>query len=230
MGLKHSKKKNPKVILLGLDQSGKSRLLYELDSENKSGDACFNGVPTIGFNVEVVTHNKWKMEIWEVGGLYNIRPLWKHYYPMTDAIIFMIDSTDKKRFYNDKYQGDNVKYWLLKHVLEDITIKDDKRIPIAILANKQDLPNAMDAYTIAFELGLWKKLDPSLFYKWFDIQCSAFKFNIPHSIVDIIIAYVYLIQNELNGRKIEIFECSALTRTGITDALDWLVKQLDFKR
>ena len=35
--------------------------------------------------------------VWDVGGKDKIRPLWRHYYQNTHALIFVIDSNDKDR-------------------------------------------------------------------------------------------------------------------------------------
>ena len=37
------------------------------------------------------------MTIWDVGGQDKIRPLWRHYYQNTQAIIYMVDSSDQER-------------------------------------------------------------------------------------------------------------------------------------
>uniref|UniRef100_A0A3Q3X258 Uncharacterized protein n=1 Tax=Mola mola TaxID=94237 RepID=A0A3Q3X258_MOLML len=48
MGLRGSKQPQAQILLLGLDNAGKSTLLYKLKH-----DACVSTVPTIGFNVEM---------------------------------------------------------------------------------------------------------------------------------------------------------------------------------
>uniref|UniRef100_A0A8D0AQ95 Uncharacterized protein n=1 Tax=Sander lucioperca TaxID=283035 RepID=A0A8D0AQ95_SANLU len=48
MGLRGSKQPEAHVLLLGLDNAGKSTLLYKLKH-----NACVSTVPTIGFNVEM---------------------------------------------------------------------------------------------------------------------------------------------------------------------------------
>jgi GTPase SAR1 family protein len=35
--------------------------------------------------------------VWDLGGQSSIRPYWRCYYPNTDAIIFVVDSTDVER-------------------------------------------------------------------------------------------------------------------------------------
>lgn len=41
----------------------------------------------------------------DVGGQDKIRPLWRHYFQNTDAIIFVVDSNDKERI-SENSKGD----------------------------------------------------------------------------------------------------------------------------
>ena len=50
-------------------------------------------MPTIGLNIETIKYNNFTFLIFDVGG--KVRSLWSHYYENLDAIIFVIDSTDK---------------------------------------------------------------------------------------------------------------------------------------
>ena len=52
--------------------------------------------PTIGSNVEEINHNNVKFSAWDLGGQERIRSIWQTYYTRTNAIIFVIDSTDVK--------------------------------------------------------------------------------------------------------------------------------------
>lgn len=56
--------------MVGLDQSGKTTILYQL----KLG-GLVNTIPTIGFNVEQVKANNASLLIWDVGGSDKIRVL-----------------------------------------------------------------------------------------------------------------------------------------------------------
>lgn len=78
--------------MVGLDGAGKTTILYKL----KLGEVV-STVPTIGFNVESVRHNRLEMDVWDIGGQEKIRPLWRHYFQGTDAVIFVVDSLDEER-------------------------------------------------------------------------------------------------------------------------------------
>ena len=34
--------------------------------------------------------------MWDIGGQKHIRPYWKNYYQNTDALVYMVDSADKR--------------------------------------------------------------------------------------------------------------------------------------
>ena len=109
------------VLLLGLDNAGKTTLLYRLKD-----DEFVDTVPTIGLNIEEITHQGSKITLWDVSG--KSRKLWKHYYDRVDGILFVVDSTDIGKI-------EDVKEELANLMLEEI-LKD---VPIVVLCNKQDV-------------------------------------------------------------------------------------------
>jgi small GTP-binding protein len=57
-----------RIILVGLDNAGKTTILYKL----KLGEVVTT-IPTIGFNVDEVTIKNLTMTVWDVGGQTKIR-------------------------------------------------------------------------------------------------------------------------------------------------------------
>ena len=51
----------------------------------------------IGFNVEQIKKKNLKFQVWDLGGQTSIRPYWRCYFSNTDAIIYVVDSTDRDR-------------------------------------------------------------------------------------------------------------------------------------
>ena len=82
---------------------------------------------------------------WDIGGQDKIRRLWKHYYPGTQGIIFVVDSSDKHRI-------DTAREELHKLAMEP----ELEGAAILVLANKQDLPDAMTTAEVVEDLGLMK--------------------------------------------------------------------------
>ena len=52
--------------------------------------------PTLGSYVEEITHKNVKFSTWDLGGQERIRSTWSTYYSRTEAVVFVIDSTDIK--------------------------------------------------------------------------------------------------------------------------------------
>ena len=71
------------------------------------------------------------------------RPLIRHYYSGTNALIYIIDSNDKERVGECKEE-------LQRHLSDD----ELRCVPLLIMANKQDLPNAMSTLEITDALDL----------------------------------------------------------------------------
>jgi small GTP-binding protein len=78
--------------MVSLDAAGKTTILYKL----KLGEVVTT-IPTIGFNVETVQVHGIDLTLWDVGGCDKMRPLWRHYFQNTQALIFVIDSNDSER-------------------------------------------------------------------------------------------------------------------------------------
>ena len=50
-----------------------------------------------GFIVETINFKGINFSVWDVGGQDRIRPLWRHYFQNTQALIYVVDSSDKDR-------------------------------------------------------------------------------------------------------------------------------------
>eukprot|EP00483_Globobulimina_turgida_P002441 UN02445 len=135
-------KQEMRILMVGLDAAGKTTILYKL----KLGEVITT-IPTIGFNVETVEYKNIEFTVWDIGGQHLIRPLWRHYYQGTEAVIFVVDSNDRDRIDGGKndFNDDNVRDQL-HSMLDDDLLQDSA---LLILANKQDLPNAMGVNEIS---------------------------------------------------------------------------------
>ncbi|KAI0461417.1 ADP-ribosylation factor, Arf Arf6 [Komagataella kurtzmanii] len=127
-----------RILMLGLDNAGKTTILYKL----KLGKAK-NTVPTVGFNVETIKYKNLIMHTWDIGGQERIRALWRHYFSGTDALIYVVDSADQSRLSDAKNE-----------LLKVISDKELAGCYIAVLANKQDLPNALTPTELIDQMGL----------------------------------------------------------------------------
>lgn len=79
-----------KVLFLGIDNAGKSTLLFQMrDQQFKET------VPTVGLNVETIKYRDHSFTLWDVSG--QATRLWKHYFDKINAVIYVIDSSDLER-------------------------------------------------------------------------------------------------------------------------------------
>jgi ADP-ribosylation factor protein 1 len=187
-----------RILMVGLDAAGKTTILYKL----KLGEVVTT-IPTIGFNVETVEYKKISFTVWDVGGQDKIRPLWRHYYQNTDALIFVVDSNDRDRI--DDSQGyersarDELQRMLAEDELRDAVV--------LVFANKQDLPNAMKVPT---------RIHPRIRY-----LCLL---HDTHTRTTMQVQEVTerLGLHKLRNRQWFIQGCSAPTGDGIYEGLDWL--------
>ncbi|KAK6931044.1 Phosphatidylinositol 3-/4-kinase, catalytic domain [Dillenia turbinata] len=164
-------KREMRILMVGLDAAGKTTILYKL----KLGEIVTT-IPTIGFNVETVEYKNISFTVWDVGGQDKvsmsskdfdiwswcefiadqflilacaafphpqIRPLWRHYFQNTQGLIFVVDSNDRDRIVEARDE--------LHRMLNEDELRD---AVLLVFANKQDLPNAMNAAEITDKLGL----------------------------------------------------------------------------
>ena len=131
-------KRDVRMLMVGLDAAGKTTILYQLKMNE-----TVKTIPTIGFNVETLDYKGLNFTVWDVGGQDKIRVLWKHYYQNTDGLIFVVDSNDKDRV-------DDAAEELKKMLAEE----ELKYCVLLVMANKQDLKDAITPNEVTDKLGL----------------------------------------------------------------------------
>ncbi|XP_077944912.1 E3 ubiquitin-protein ligase TRIM23 isoform X2 [Gasterosteus aculeatus] len=129
-----------RVVTLGLDGAGKTTILFKLKQ-----DEFMQPIPTIGFNVETVEYKNLKFTIWDVGGKHKLRPLWKHYYLNTQAVVFVIDSCHRDRLMEAHSE-----------LAKLLTEKELRDALLLIFANKQDVPGVVSVEEMTELLSLHK--------------------------------------------------------------------------
>lgn len=136
-------KQTVKVSWIGLDYAGKSTIIKRVTQGLFSDDTK----RTLGLNVDEFESEGIKFVCWDIGGQTVFRDsLWESYIAGSSGIIFVVDSSAPDRFPEAQKE-------LWKYVIENQSVGD---IPILILANKQDLPEARSAGEVARALDLHK--------------------------------------------------------------------------
>jgi ADP-ribosylation factor-like protein 3 len=153
--LKKMKKdeKEARILMLGLDNAGKTTVLKKLSEEDIS-----HIMPTQGFNIKSLVHEGFKLNVWDIGGQKTIRPYWSNYFESSDALVYVIDSSDRRRL---EESGQELKELLAEDKLGGV--------PLLVFANKQDLLQATPADEISDALAMNAIVDRT----WTIQACSA---------------------------------------------------------
>ena len=117
------KEKEMRILVLGLDNAGKTTILKKLKGEDTSTIS-----PTVGFNIETLEMDPYKLTFWDVGGQKSLRPFWRNYFEETDGVIWVVDSADAGRLEDCKKE--------LCSILKEERLAG---ATLLVLANKQDL-------------------------------------------------------------------------------------------
>lgn len=114
------------ILLLGPDNAGKTSLLGRLTPTYTDTS------PILGFAFERVEYQNLTILSWDLVSSSRLWPLYKHYFQLAKAIIYMVDSYDRDR---------------IDEVREDLDLllsqEELKGVVLLVLGNKQDLPGAM---------------------------------------------------------------------------------------
>lgn len=116
-----------RILMLGLDNAGKTTILKSYCRESLTDIP-----PTVGFNIKTISHEKYKVNIWDVGGQKSIRSFWRNYFDTTDGLVWVVDSSDRHRLEDCKAELFNI-------------LKEERLwgASLLILANKQDVLGAL---------------------------------------------------------------------------------------
>ena len=148
------KEREMRILILGLDNAGKSTILKKFNGEDISEIS-----PTVGFNIETLEFEGFKLNMWDVGGQKSLRSYWRNYFEATDGLIWVVDSSDRRRMTDCKTE---------LHAL----LQEERLLGASLLvfANKTDLPNAADWKDIERDLDLETI---KISHHWVIQPCSA---------------------------------------------------------
>lgn len=118
------KDKEIRVLVLGLDNSGKTTISRKLLHEDVSSVA-----PTFGFQIHTINYEGFTLNMWDIGGQVSLRGFWGNYFDQTNAVIWVIDGLSLERLLESFGE------------LKDKIITQDRLVGmyLLILVNKVDL-------------------------------------------------------------------------------------------
>ncbi|CAO3696894.1 unnamed protein product [Umbelopsis ramanniana] len=147
------KEKEMRILMLGLDNAGKTTILKRIN-----GEPIDTISPTLGFNIKTLEHGPYKLNIWDVGGQKSIRSYWRNYFEQTDALVWVVDSADRLRVDDCRQE--------LAQLLQEERLAG---ATLLVFANKQDIPSAMTDLQLKEALDL----DSIKSHHWSIQACSA---------------------------------------------------------
>ncbi|KAK7900164.1 hypothetical protein LTR67_003910 [Exophiala xenobiotica] len=115
----------------------------------------------------IVLFCSYKLNIWDVGGQKTIRSYWRNYFEKTDALIWVVDATDRLRM-------DDCKAELKGLLMEENPSGADKSKRLAgasllVFLNKTDVAGGVSEPEVTKALELGKILT----HRWVVVPCSA---------------------------------------------------------
>lgn len=147
------KDKEMRILMLGLDNAGKTTIVKKVMNEDVTTVS-----PTLGFIIKTIDFQGYKLNIWDVGGQKTIRSYWRNYFEKTDALIWVVDATDRLRMDDCKAE---LKGLLMEERLAGASL--------LVFLNKTDVAGGMSEPEVTKAL----ELDKILTHRWVVVPCSA---------------------------------------------------------
>lgn len=130
--------RSAKIVFVGLDNAGKTTMLGML----KNGRA-YQPVPTLHANMEQLNIGNITFQAHDLGGHSQARRVWKNYFPLADAILFVVDAACPSRFQEAKVELDSL-----------LSLEELGQTPFLIMGNKIDDPKAVSEPELRQHMGL----------------------------------------------------------------------------
>ncbi|KAF7323172.1 hypothetical protein HMN09_00097700 [Mycena chlorophos] len=141
-----TRKEEFSVIIIGLDGAGKTTLLEKIKTlYNETPGLTPDKIgPTVGQNTGTVTLPSTILQFWDLGGQRGIRNIWHKYYDDCHAVAYVIDAEDRERLSEGWEVFDSV-----------LSAPQILNVPLLLVANKQDSPNALSVEEIRQDYEDW---------------------------------------------------------------------------
>ena len=131
-----SREKEMRLLLIGLDNAGKTTVVKRL-----AGEDIDEVSPTLGFHIKSLSFRGYRLNVWDIGGQRSLRSYWRNYFEQTDGLVWVVDSADRRR---------------LADMLSELrAILGEEKLAgatLLVLANKQDVRGAMSPAEIEREV------------------------------------------------------------------------------
>ncbi|KAJ7091945.1 P-loop containing nucleoside triphosphate hydrolase protein [Mycena belliarum] len=189
-----TRKEEFSVIIVGLDGAGKTTLLERIKTlyNDTPGLTPDKIGPTVGQNTGTITLPSTILQFWDLGGQRGIRNIWHRYYDDCHAVAYVIDAEDRERLSEGWEVFDSV-----------LSAPQILNIPLLLIANKQDSPQALSVEEIRHD-----------YEDWHQRKLESARRNVRDG------------EGETGRREriasLDVMGISALEGTGVKAAVDWL--------
>ncbi|GAM26458.1 hypothetical protein SAMD00019534_096330, partial [Acytostelium subglobosum LB1] len=142
-------KRRIKTLLVGLDNAGKTTMLYRMMDYSVDDQLSF-----VENGIEFVTYNNLDIFTWDLGGSTKYGHRWREHYKTTDALIYVLDSTDTDRI-NEVFEE-------LKKICCDLK----PFVPVLIMLNKLDINSGSSSPSSSISVELINVYMSSILATW----------------------------------------------------------------
>ncbi|KAK2729196.1 ADP-ribosylation factor family protein [Colletotrichum kahawae] len=148
------KDKEMRILMLGLDNAGKTTIVKKIMGEDVNTVS-----PTLGFIIKTIAYDGRPLTVaGDVGGQKTLRSYWRNYFEKTDALIWVVDATDRLRIQDCMEE--------LHGLLQEERLSGAS---LLVFANKTDVNGCMDEQEILDGL----RLEAIRTHRWHILRCSA---------------------------------------------------------
>jgi len=208
------KEKEMRLLILGLDNAGKTTILKKFNGEDITTIS-----PTLGFNIKTLEHRGYTLNVWDVGGQTTIRSYWRNYFEQTDGLVWVVDSADRRRLQQCKDE--------LHKLLDQEKLAGAS---VLVFANKQDLVGALSSNDIQEALALSSDIFTGR--HWEIHPCSAvtgpwrFCFCISGALSSSCVpGYLFSLCMDWGAHSRVLLRVLS-TGEGLVDGIDWIVRDI----
>ena len=132
-------KKQLSITIVGLPNAGKTTLVRAISGQDTETET----MPTIGARSSTAKVGNVEFIVYDIGGHQSYQYLWSIHCKTSNVILYVLDSSDQEAVDASQSQ--------LESLFEDPELQN---IPILVIANKEDLPEALKENDIVARLRL----------------------------------------------------------------------------
>lgn len=141
------KDKELRVVVLGLDNAGKTTIVKQL-----LGEYITTVSPTMGFQINSLVYQGYTLNLWDIGGQSSLRPFWGNYFENTNVVVWVIDALATERL-NESY----------KELQQNIILQDRLvGVSLLVMVNKVDEVPEEDGRQLATQVIKLLNLDQEI--------------------------------------------------------------------